>query len=53
MLFCFMYDPATGRYSRLALGAVRVGGVVTLLALVVGVGLLLRRETGRRRARVA
>ena len=53
MLFCFMYDPATGRYSRLALGAVRGGGVLTVLLLVVGIAVLLRREAGRRRARVA
>jgi len=53
MLFCFMYDPATGRYSRLALGAVRAGGVLTVLLLVAGVGALLRREAGRRRARAA
>jgi len=53
MLFCFMYDPATGRYSRLALGAVRAGGLATVLALVMGVAVLLRREAGRRRARAA
>ena len=53
MLFCFMYDPATGRYSRLALGAVRAGGVATVLLMVVGVAVLLRREAGRRRARIA
>jgi protein SCO1/2 len=53
MLFCFMYDPATGRYSRLALGAVRAGGAATVLLLVAGIALLLRREAGRRRARVA
>jgi protein SCO1 len=53
MLFCFMYDPATGRYSRIALGAVRVGGAATVLLLIGGVALLLRREAGRRRARVA
>jgi protein SCO1/2 len=52
MLFCFMYDPSTGRYSRLALGAVRAGAVATVLLLVVGVAVLLRREAGRRRARV-
>jgi protein SCO1/2 len=51
MLFCFMYDPATGRYSRLAFGAVRAGGVLTVLLLVIGIALLLRREAGRRRAR--
>ena len=53
MLFCFMYDPATGRYSRIALDAVRAGGVATVLLLIGGVALLLRREAGRRRARVA
>jgi protein SCO1 len=53
MLFCFMYDPATGRYSRIALGAVRAGGAATVLLLIGGVALLLRREAGRRRARVA
>src|SRR6185503_1911975 len=44
LLFCFHYDPATGRYSRLALGAVRVGGGITLLALVGGIALLVRRD---------
>ena len=53
MLFCFMYDPATGRYSRLAFGAVRTGGILTVLLLVIGIALLLRREAGRRGARVA
>jgi protein SCO1 len=53
MLFCFMYDPATGRYSRLALGAVRAGGIATLLLLVIGVAVLLRREAARRGARVS
>jgi protein SCO1/2 len=53
LLFCFMYDPATGRYSRLALGAVRAGGILTVVLLALGVALLLRRETRRRGARVA
>jgi protein SCO1/2 len=49
LLFCFHYDPATGSYSRIALGAVRVGGGLTLLALVGGIAFLLRRD---RRGRV-
>jgi len=53
MLFCFMYDPATGGYTRLALGAVRVGGALTVLLLVAGIAVCLRREGGRRRARAA
>jgi protein SCO1/2 len=44
LLFCFHYDPATGRYSTLALGAVRWAGFATVLGLAVGVLLMLRRE---------
>jgi protein SCO1/2 len=44
LLFCFHYDPATGRYSRVALDVLRAGGAATLLALVAGVALMLRRE---------
>jgi protein SCO1/2 len=51
LLFCFHYDPVTGRYGRLAMGAVRAGGVVTLLVLAGGIALLLRREAARRRTR--
>lgn len=51
LLFCFHYDPATGRYSRLAVGAIRVGGALTLAALGTFVVVAVRRE--RRRTRVA
>ena len=44
LLFCFHYDPATGRYSRLALDAVRAGGVVTLLGLATAIVWWIRRE---------
>lgn len=33
LLFCYHYDPATGKYGPAILNLVRVGGVVTLLAL--------------------
>jgi protein SCO1/2 len=48
LLFCFHYDPATGRYSRLALNAVRAGGVLTLVALVGTIAWWIRRERPRR-----
>jgi hypothetical protein len=48
-----MYDPATGRYSRLALGAVRIGGAATVLLLGAGLAWLRRREGGRRDVRPA
>jgi protein SCO1/2 len=34
LLFCFHYDPATGKYSAAVLNMVRLGGVLTVLALV-------------------
>jgi len=49
LLFCFHYDPATGRYSRVALNAVRAGGVLTLAVLVTFVALMLRRDAKRTR----
>lgn len=48
LLFCFQYDATTGRYSRPALRAVRVGGAATVLilgALVIG---MLRRGSKHR-----
>jgi protein SCO1/2 len=33
MLFCFQYDPATGRYTSAVMTAIRAAGVLTLLAL--------------------
>ena len=49
LLFCFHYDPTTGRYSRVALNAVRAGGVLTLAVLVAFVVLMLRRDAKRAR----
>jgi protein SCO1/2 len=45
LLYCYHYDPATGSYGFVAMGAVRLGGVVTLLALVGFVVVSLRRES--------
>jgi protein SCO1/2 len=47
LLFCFHYDPATGRYSRVALNAVRAGGVLTLAALGGFILVMLRRDRSR------
>jgi protein SCO1/2 len=44
LLYCYHYDPATGSYGFVAMAAVRVGGAVTLLALVGFVILSIRRE---------
>jgi len=44
LLFCFHYDPLTGRYSALTMNAIRLGGVLTVLALAAVIAVLLRRE---------
>jgi protein SCO1/2 len=44
LLYCYHYDPTTGSYGFVAMGAVRVGGAVTVLALVGFVLVSLRRE---------
>jgi hypothetical protein len=46
---CFHYDPSTGKYSAAIITLVRVGGVLTMLALV-GFWLVVARR-GRREAR--
>jgi protein SCO1/2 len=44
LLFCFHYDPETGRYSVATLNAVRAGGVLTVGLLAAFVLTALRRE---------
>jgi protein SCO1/2 len=48
LLYCFHYDPATGRYSAATWNLVRAAGVATVLALATFVLLMLRRERSRR-----
>ncbi len=44
LLYCYHYDPATGSYGFVAMRAVRVGGAVTVLALLGFVVVSIRRE---------
>ena len=44
LLYCYHYDPATGSYGFVAMGAVRVGGALTVLALVGFVVMSIRRD---------
>jgi protein SCO1/2 len=43
LLYCFHYDPATGKYGAVVMNMMRVGGIVTLFAMV-GMFLVLRRR---------
>lgn len=44
LLYCYHYEPATGTYSLVAMNAVRMGGVVTMVALVGFIAISLRRD---------
>jgi len=49
LLFCFHYDPTAGKYGATIMNFVRAGGVLTVVALVLMIGLLLRGERARRK----
>jgi protein SCO1/2 len=44
LLYCYHYDPQEGNYGFVAMRAVRVGGAVTMLALVGFVFVSIRRD---------
>jgi protein SCO1/2 len=44
LLYCYHYDPATGNYGFLAMRAVRLGGAVTLAALLGFIFVSVRRD---------
>ena len=44
LLLCFHYDPAKGKYSATVLSIVRVGGAVTMLAMIVFWARVARRS---------
>jgi len=50
LLYCFHYDPATGKYGLAALNAVRAGGILTVLALLCYMGIMFAQEAKKRRA---
>jgi protein SCO1/2 len=50
LLLCYHYNPATGKYGATAIGMVRIGAVVTVLAFLTFLFVSLRRE---RRAEAA
>ncbi len=44
LLYCYRYDPATGRYGAVAMNLVRAGGVLTLVALGAFIVVMRRRD---------
>jgi len=47
LLFCFHYDPATGKYGTLVMDVLRAGGVLTLVALGTFLAHAWRQEASR------
>jgi protein SCO1 len=45
LLYCYHYDPATGRYGAIAMNLVRLGGAVTVIVLGGFIWLMRRRES--------
>jgi protein SCO1/2 len=44
LLLCYHYDPATGKYSSIAMNVVRAGGIATVFGLAGFIALMIRRE---------
>ena len=44
LLLCYHYDPRTGKYGAMAIGAIRIGAVATMLGLGAFLFVSLRKE---------
>jgi protein SCO1/2 len=49
LLYCFHYDPATGRYGLAIMRTIRLAGAVTVIALGSFIAIMVRRERSRNR----
>jgi protein SCO1/2 len=46
LLYCYHYDPLSGKYNVAVMNMLRVFGVVTVLFMALGIVYMLRREKG-------
>jgi protein SCO1 len=44
LLFCYHYDPKTGKYGAVVLGSLKIGAIFLLIAMSVGLFFLWRRD---------
>ncbi|AXA35141.1 MAG: electron transporter SenC [Candidatus Sumerlaea sp.] len=49
LLLCYQYDPMTGKYGWIAMTSVRIGGLLTVLAIAGFIAIMLRKEFKARR----
>ena len=50
LLYCYHYDPATGKYGPLVINMIRLGGIVTIIAMIALVLIVRRRGPRQDRA---
>ena len=53
LLYCYHYDPMTGRYGIAIMRAIRIAGSATVISLGVFIGIMVRRERRAQRVRYA
>lgn len=51
LLYCYHYDPATGKYGAVIMNMVRLGGIVTLIAIAIMFVIMRRRTASQVRLR--
>lgn len=44
LLYCYHYDPATGRYGLVIMRVIRIAGLCTLVSLIVSIWVMIRQE---------
>ena len=49
ILYCFHYDPASGKYGPVVINMIRLGGVVTVVGMIAFLLLLRRKNTAHKR----
>src|ERR1700674_384495 len=52
LLFCYQYDPSSATYSASILKIIRLGGILTILALVAGILIFRRRDIAAARTKL-
>ena len=45
LLYCYHYDPATGKYGAVVINMIRLGGIATVVAMLTLLSLLRRPGT--------
>ena len=50
LLYCYHYDPASGKYGLMVMNLMMAGGALTLIAMIVMFVVFRRRELSGRRA---